>query len=116
MARRLKGEEAMTLMLKSEGIVFEREYRFHPVRRWRFDFAIPELRIAIEVEGGVFSGGRHTRGIGYSNDLIKYNAATEMGWRVLRYATNQIDATALEQIRRVIGYALCSDGRRRVRD
>jgi len=61
------------------------EHRFHPKRRWRFDVAIPEMMVAIEIEGGVFTGGRHTRGKGYTRDCEKYNAATVLGWNVLRY-------------------------------
>ena len=63
------------------------EYRFHPVRRWRFDHANPEYKVAIEYEGGIWTGGRHTRGTGYKNDCDKYNAAQVLGWRVLRYTT-----------------------------
>jgi very-short-patch-repair endonuclease len=61
-----------------------KEYRFHPKRKWRFDYAIPEHRIALEVEGGVWSGGRHIRAQGFLGDMEKYNTATLMGWRVLR--------------------------------
>lgn len=61
-----------------------KEYRFHPTRRWRFDYAIPEYKIAIEVEGGVWSQGRHTRPQGFLGDVEKYNTATLMGWRVFR--------------------------------
>lgn len=61
-----------------------KEYRFHPVRRWRFDYAIPEHKIALEVEGGVWTGGRHIRGSGFLGDMEKYNAAATMGWRLLR--------------------------------
>lgn len=60
------------------------EHRFHPKRRWRFDFAWPAYRIAVEVEGGVYSKGRHTRAKGYSEDCTKYNEAAIYGWRVLR--------------------------------
>jgi len=63
------------------------EYRFNPHRRWRFDFADPKNRIAVEIEGGVWSLGRHVRGVGYIADCEKYNAAVLDGWRVLRYAT-----------------------------
>ena len=70
------------------------ELQFHPVRRWRFDLAAPELLIAIEVEGGVFRGGRHTRGRGYVRDLEKYNAAVTRGWRMLRYTPDQMAAGA----------------------
>jgi len=61
-----------------------RELKFHPVRKWRFDYAIPSLKIAIEVEGGAFTGGRHTRGKGFIADMEKYNTATSMGWRLIR--------------------------------
>lgn len=64
------------------------EYRFCE-RRWRFDHAIPEHKIAIEVEGGIWTGGRHTRGAGYIKDMEKYNRATVEGWRVLRYTPTQ---------------------------
>lgn len=56
-----------------------REYRFHPTRRWRFDYAIPAHHIAIEVEGGVWTGGRHTSPKGFLGDIEKYNTATHMG-------------------------------------
>lgn len=68
----------------------ECEYRFHPVRRYRFDLAWPDKMIAVELEGGVWSGGRHTSGVGFTQDCCKYNLATLMGWRVLRYTANTI--------------------------
>jgi very-short-patch-repair endonuclease len=61
-----------------------KEYKFHPVRRWRFDYAIPEYKIALEVEGGVWSGGRHISPKGFLGDMEKYNTATLMGWRLFR--------------------------------
>jgi very-short-patch-repair endonuclease len=67
------------------------EYRFHPKRRWRFDLAIPELKVAIEIEGGIWTGGRHTRGTGYQKDMEKYNAAQMLGWKVFRYTPQQLD-------------------------
>ena len=69
----------------------EVEYRFHPIRKWRFDFAYPQEKIAIECEGAVWNRGRHTRGGGFINDCEKYNEATIMGWRVLRYSRQTID-------------------------
>ena len=71
----------------------EREYRFHPIRRFRFDYAIPSKKIAIEQEGGAWTNGRHTRGKGYISDMEKYNIATSMGWRVLRFTPDQMMKT-----------------------
>ena len=66
------------------------EHRFHPSRRWRFDFAWIGQHLALEVEGGTWNGGRHTRGSGFEADTEKYNAATLEGWRVLRVTGNQV--------------------------
>jgi very-short-patch-repair endonuclease len=63
----------------------EPEYRFHPSRMWRVDFAWPELRLAVEIEGAIWTGGRHTRGAGVLGDMEKYNALSVMGWRLLRF-------------------------------
>lgn len=62
----------------------ETEYRFHPTRKFRFDYAWPDAKVALEVEGGVWTGGRHTRAAGFLKDVEKYNRAAAMGWRVLR--------------------------------
>ena len=60
------------------------EHQFHPGRRWRFDYAIPSAMVAIEVEGGIYTKGRHTRGKGFEADIEKYNTGESMGWHVLR--------------------------------
>jgi very-short-patch-repair endonuclease len=88
-------EEEMALHLKAHKIAYEREYRFHPERRWRFDFAIPEHKVAIEVEGGAFVNGRHTRGAAFVKDCDKYNAAMLLGWRVFRFVPKQHVQTGL---------------------
>ena len=62
----------------------EREHRFHLGRRWRFDFAWPADKVAVEVEGGHWTGGRHVRGCGFEADCEKYLEAMVLGWRVLR--------------------------------
>lgn len=67
------------------------EYRFAPPRRWRFDWAFIESRIAVEIEGGAWTRGRHTRGAGFIKDIEKYNAATVLGWRVLRCTPKQFE-------------------------
>ena len=68
----------------------EYEYRFHPTRRWRFDIAFPDWKIAIEIEGITPNVGRHQRMGGYEKDCEKYNAAQLLGWIVLRYSPRQI--------------------------
>ena len=72
----------------------QREFRFHPERRWRFDFAWPDRKVAMEVEGGVWSGGRHTRGAGFEGDCEKYNIAVLAGWKVLRVTARHIKSGA----------------------
>jgi very-short-patch-repair endonuclease len=81
----------MELILKCHGISgYEIEYRFHPPRRWRFDFAWLDRKLAVEVDGGEWSRGRHTRGKGFSGDCEKMNQATIDGWRVLRFTGSEI--------------------------
>jgi hypothetical protein len=86
------------------------EYRFAPPRRWRFDFACPDVSgrggIAVEIEGGSWSAGRHTRGAGFRRDCEKYNAAASMGWTVFRLTTEMAaDPIEVELIMRAIAPA-----------
>lgn len=67
-----------------------REFLFHKQRKWRFDLAWPELLIAVEIEGGIWTGGRHVRGEGYEADCEKYNEAQLAGWMVLRFTPGMI--------------------------
>lgn len=74
------------------------EFRFHLTRKWRFDFAWPDQKVALEVEGGVWTGGRHTRGSGFIKDMEKYNEAAGLGWRVFRCTPQKLctpDTTAM---------------------
>lgn len=80
------------------GPQLEHEYRFHPERKWRFDYAAPAVWIAIELNGGVWSGGRHVRGAGYLRDREKINAAQLLGWRVIELGTGQVTAANIEPI------------------
>jgi len=77
------------------------EYVFHPTRKWRFDWAMPEAKVAVEVEGGVWMGGGHTRGAGYSANLEKYNAAAALGWIVFRFTPKMLDDDPLTCARQV---------------
>lgn len=78
-----KGE--MEMVLKLMGLDYQTEHTFHPTRKWRFDFAIPSRKIAIEYEGIVADKSRHTNIKGYTEDSNKYNEAQKLGWKVLRY-------------------------------
>lgn len=60
-----------------------REHRFHPTRKWRLDFAWPARQIAVEIHGGIWTGGRHTTGKGFSEDCVKLAEAALLGWRVI---------------------------------
>jgi very-short-patch-repair endonuclease len=68
----------------------ETEVRFHKVRRWRFDVAFVERKIAIECEGGVWVNGRHSRGAGMQKDMEKYAEAALLGWVVIRVTPKHI--------------------------
>jgi len=87
------------------------EYQFHLERKWRFDIAFVEQKVALEIEGGLFRGGRgggnaigaHTSGVGVLRDMEKYNEAVVMGWRVVRVTPRQIsDGTAVRLLWKLI--------------
>lgn len=102
------GEEALAASLRDAGLIFEREYRFDPARRWRFDFALLAHALAVEVEGGLW-GGRHTRPGGYAADMRKYNRAAELGWTVLRFTTEE--ATNGEACRYILALVALKEAR-----
>jgi hypothetical protein len=66
------------------------EHVFALPRKWRFDVAWLNEKIALEIEGGTFAGGRHTRGAGFRADMEKYNRAVLLGWRVVRVLPEQL--------------------------
>lgn len=70
-----------------------RELKFHPSRKWRFDFAWPSIMLFVEIEGGFgkFSKSRHASKEGFEKDQIKYNEATLMGWRKLAFTGGQVN-------------------------
>ncbi|MDM5130046.1 hypothetical protein OB962_03380 [Aeromonas piscicola] len=71
------------------------ELLFHPKRKWRFDYAWEEQMIALEIHGGIHSGGRHTRGRGFVEDRTKMNEATLLGWTVLEVTPEHIKTSQL---------------------
>lgn len=97
------GEMVLATHLRACKISFEQEYKFHPTRKWRVDFLITGTKILVEVEGGIWSGGRHTRGKGYLGDMEKYNEAAAMGYKVLRFSTEQVKSgLAIQQIEKIV--------------
>jgi len=97
-------EAKLARELKTLKIEFEQEFEFHPKRKWRADFHLVGKKILVEVEGGIWTGGRHTRGKGYLGDLEKYNAATMMGFQVIRFSTDQVKSGhAIQQIEKMVG-------------
>ena len=77
-------------ILNAHGLKWTKEHKFHDKRKFRFDYAIPDIMLAIEYEGGTWSGGAHTRGKQYSSDCGKYNLAQINGWIVLRYTADTV--------------------------
>lgn len=96
-----EGEETLARDLKLAHIVFKREFQFCGTRKWQSDFLIAaadnyNIRrsntrdILVEVEGGTRSGlSRHSRGDGFEKDCEKYNAASTLGYILLRFSTQQ---------------------------
>lgn len=101
---RSKGEEALEIALRAaRAPSWVSEYRFDPERRWRADFAFLGAKLLVEVEGSVWTGGRHTRGKGFEDDCEKYNEMTIQGWRLLRFSTAMVeDGRAIGAIMRAL--------------
>jgi len=84
-------EKVFALQLRILNLpLFYTEYRFDNTRRWRFDFAWPEKLVSVEIEGGIYRGGRHTSIKGFTADCEKYNAAALQGWQVLRFTPQHV--------------------------
>ena len=106
-----KGEDALAAQLLAAGVGFEREQLLIPGRRFRFDFVITGSDLVIEVEGGTWSGGRHTSGVGFRSDCFKYNKALELGYRVLRYTTDMVTkGEAIAQVMDILGAESAVEG------
>ena len=99
-----KGEQLfMDQLMWDQLDIPKAEYRFLKKRRFRFDFEWPDRMMAVEIEGGVWSGGRHTRGKGYTRDLEKYNLATLHGWKVYRFTTQDVTSgTAISFMKNIL--------------
>jgi very-short-patch-repair endonuclease len=80
-----EAEETFDLHCKTQNLCPKREFEFCPGRKWRFDFAWPKIRLAVEIEGGV-----HRIKDRYQRDVEKYNTATLMEWRILRFTPQMV--------------------------
>lgn len=80
------------------GLTCNTEVQFHPGRKWRFDFAIPSLKIAIEQEGATWIGGRHTRPTTYHRDVEKYNHAAAAGWLLIRATPQNLFSVEIKEL------------------
>ena len=82
---KMKYEEKIVLsFFRGSGVPMPKpEHRFHHERKWRFDFAWLDQKLALEVQGGIWSYGRHTRGAALLKEWEKLNTAASMGWRIM---------------------------------
>lgn len=98
--------DVFLILCQQEGLpVPVREFKFHPVRKWRIDYYFErgDKRLALEVEGGAWTQGRHTRGAGFVRDMEKYNAIIEAGIALIRVTPSQLMKTeTVEQIKRIL--------------
>ena len=99
-------EDNLKLQLKALKIDgWCQEYKFHSDRRWRFDFAWPSQKIAVECDGAIWAGGRHLRPQGFINDCEKCNEAAILGWKVLRVTPEHIkNGKAINWINNLLFY------------
>ena len=102
-------EEKAHLILLADGLAIgmQREYKFHPTRKWRFDFAWPKLKVALEIEGGIWAKGRHVNPQGFILDCEKYNEASSLGWVVLRCPPSFISSKMVTWLKDVIQRRSC---------
>jgi very-short-patch-repair endonuclease len=102
------GERTLETQLRQTGASgWVRELQFDSARRWRFDFAWPELLVAVEVEGGQWIGGHG--GVRFEQDCEKYAEAAIRGWSVIRVTTEMVDDGRAVGL---IGRALWAAGQR----
>ena len=79
------------MLCKEHGLPLpEKEFRFHPPRRWRIDYAWSEHKLAVEIEGGRWIQGRHNRPIGFKLDMEKYNQLAMDGYWLLRFTPEEV--------------------------
>jgi len=87
---RSRAKDFITLNLQywcnEKSVTLVEEHRFDKERRFKFDFAIPAMMIAVEFEGGIFiQNSSHNSAKMLTKDTDKYNLAQSLGWKVLRF-------------------------------
>ena len=90
MTRFNEAEELLAIHLCELGVVFERNYVFAPPRKWELDFYLPAYKLAIEIQGGTWANGRHSRGKGYEEDCAKARECIWQGIKLLPYTTHEV--------------------------
>lgn len=84
-------KDRIATVLKETKLTWVTELKFHPKRKWRFDWAQKDFMVAIEYEGVYGGKSRHTSTTGYTKDTEKYNQAQILGWTVLRYTASNYE-------------------------
>lgn len=95
------GLTAIENVLRAAGIKYVTEHRFSKVKKFRFDIAIPSLKLACEYEGVFSKKSRHTSLTGYTNDCSKYTLAAVEGWTVLRYTAKNYKSF-IEDLKKIL--------------
>ncbi len=107
-------ESGFEIYAKIGGLtIAAREFKFLDDRKFRFDFAWPDELVAVEIEGGTFSGGRHTRGKGFATDCEKYNLAVFHGWSILRYVAADLKSRPMQVVDEVKALIVAKQGFKR---
>jgi len=85
--------KAFVILVKASGLPEPTlEFKFHDTRRWRVDCCFVADKLAVEIEGGVWTQGRHTRGSGFVKDMEKYNALAKYGYHLMRFTPDQVES------------------------
>ena len=96
-------EAEMALHFRASGIQVLREVRFHPDRKWRFDFMVVDTNLFVEIEGITYEGGRHQRKGGFEEDCLKYAEAQLLGYKVLRVTGQMVKSGyAIQAVERLM--------------
>lgn len=103
-ARSEKLERALAFHIRAAGLPSPtQQHRFHPTRAWRFDFAWPDRMLAVEMDGGLWMNGGHSRGSGQLGDMEKQAEAVLLGWRLIRVTDRHLrTGQAIEWITRAL--------------